>query len=205
MASGAIVLDDVRDSGGLRLLENRFGTLVSDSVSVVGLDGDDVYVIGNEFGDLPADLRLLKLDRIVQFVNNVVADVDLGPFLFDAATTVRVSGNQFACDCDPRHISVLKFNEVFPGLLPDTDGRLSRLLIDNSCIQPNNATLADYKKLLIDEVVCKGLKKATGNYTQDQPPTPSGDHPVVVSSARHAATVPAVAVAAVAVLSYAAW
>lgn len=160
LASGSIVVDDTKGNGGFRLSGNRLGDMVGDSVSVLqsesGSSGGDLYVEGNEFRTLPADMQLLKSERPVEFRDNLVANVDLGPFLFGIGPTIHVAGNRFVCDCDPRRISVLKLNQVFPGLLPDADNRLARLLADNHCQQPADTTLSGYRDLLIKEIVCKG-------------------------------------------------
>lgn len=165
LASGAVVVDDAR--GGIRLSGNRLGAMAGDSVSAVRLDGDAaVHVSGNAFHVLPADMQLLRSERPAEFVGNDVDSVDLGPFLFGLGAAVRASENRFTCDCDPRRISVLKLNQVFPGLLqPDDDSRFARLLADNYCREPANTTLASYRDLLVREIVCKGT-----NVTAVQPP-----------------------------------
>lgn len=160
LASGSIVVDDTKSTGGVRLFGNRLGDMVGDSVSVFQSEGTsgggDVYVEGNEFRTLPADLQLLKSELPVEFRDNLVANVDLGPFLFGVGPTIHVTDNRFVCDCDPRHISVFKLNQVFPGLLPEADNRLTRLLAANHCQQPADTTLSGYRDLLIKEAVCKG-------------------------------------------------
>ncbi|XP_022170582.1 uncharacterized protein LOC111033933 [Myzus persicae] len=173
LASGAVVVDDAR--GGIRLSGNRLGAITGDSVSAVRWDGDAaVHVDGNAFRTLPADLQLLRSERPAEFVGNDVDNVDLGPFLFGLGPAVRASDNRFTCDCDPRHISVLKINQVFPGLLqPDVDSRFARLLADNYCRQPANITLAGYRDLLVREIVCEGA-----NVTAVQPPqSPTAQSP----------------------------
>lgn len=202
LASGAIVVDDDGGKdiggGGVRLSGNRIGDLVGDSVSVLGSDGD-VQVDGNDFRYLPADLHLLKSERLVEFRDNTVDNVDLGPFLFDIGAAVQVSGNRFVCDCDPRRISVLKLNQVFPGLLPDADSRLSRLLAENYCQPPENTTLAGYKDLLVKEIACKGAN-LTSDIPQVPPQTSSEDNALnrgnaAVTSARYACVLVAAAIA----------
>jgi len=197
MASGALVVDDGK--GGVTLSGNRLGDLVGDSVSVAGTDGD-VRVDGNEFRDLPADMQLLKsAERPVEFRDNAVANVDLGPFLFDVGAAVRVVGNRFACDCDPRRTSVLKIDQVFPGLLPGADGRLSRLLAENYCQRPDNTTLAGYRDLLVTGVACEGANLTTGRPRDpSQATSDAADRPGNAASVRRAAVV---LVAAVAVAS----
>ncbi|XP_060854332.1 uncharacterized protein LOC132932124 [Rhopalosiphum padi] len=170
LASGAVVVDDARR--GVRLSHNRLGSMAGDSVSAVQWDGDSaVYVGGNEFRTLPADMQLLRSERPAEFVGNNVESVDLGPFLFGLGPAVRAADNLFTCDCDPRRISVLKLNQVFPGLLqPDVDSRFASLLADNYCRQPANTTLAGYRDLLVREIVCEGA-----NVTAIQPPqSPTG-------------------------------
>jgi len=173
LASGAVVVDDAR--GGIRLSGNRLGEMAGDSVSAVRWDGDAaVHVDGNAFRTLPADMQLLRSERPAEFVGNDVDNVDLGPFLFGLGAAVRASGNRFTCDCDPRRISVLKLNQVFPGLLqPDTDSRFALLLADNYCRQPANTTLAGYRDLLVREIACEGA-----NVTAVQPPkSPTAQSP----------------------------
>ncbi|VVC31367.1 Leucine-rich repeat domain, L domain-like [Cinara cedri] len=170
MTSGAVVVDDSKSS--IRLSANRFASMVNDSVSVLQPDGPTVYVDGNKFLTLPADLQLFKSERAVEFRDNEVENVDLGRFLFDIDAGVRVTGNRFVCDCDPRRISVLKINQVFPDLMPDADSRLSQLLTDNYCLKFENTTLADYRDLLVKEIACKGTTVTTvQSPTSSQPPS----------------------------------
>ncbi|CAI6361363.1 unnamed protein product [Macrosiphum euphorbiae] len=168
LASGAVVVDNAR--GSIRLSGNRLGGMTGDSLSAVRWDGDgNVQVDGNLFRTLPADMQLLRSERPTEFVGNEVDSVDLSPFLFGLGPVVRATDNRFTCDCDPRRISVLKLNQVFPGLLqPDTDSRFARLLADNYCRQPANTTLAGYRDLLVREIACKGA-----NLTVVQPPQSS--------------------------------
>lgn len=166
LASGAVVVDDARR--GVRLSGNRLGSMAGDSLSAMQWDGGDaaVRVDENEFRTLPADMQLLRSERPADFVGNHVDNVDLGPFLFGLGPAVRAADNLFTCDCDPRRISVLKLNKVFPGLLqPDVDTRFAGLLADNYCRQPANTTLAGYRDLLVREIVCEGA-----NVTAIQPP-----------------------------------
>lgn len=187
---GAVVVDDAK--GGVWLTGNRLGAMRGDSVSVIGSDAD-VRVDGNTFDSLPADLGLLRPEqqqqqqhpqqqqqqpqqRSVEFVDNAIGDVDLSPFLFGVGPDVRVAGNRFPCDCDPRRISVLKFNQVFPGLMPDADSRIAGLLSENYCLDDGRrgnataavVTLAGYRDLLVKETACKGA----GAATTVQPPAP---------------------------------
>lgn len=200
MASGALVVDDGK--GGVTLVGNRLGELVGDSMSVSGSDGH-VHVDNNEFRDLPADMQLLKsAEWPVEFRDNTVANVDLGPFLFDVGAAVRVTGNRFACDCDPRRTSVLKIDQVFPGLLPGADGRLSRFLAENYCQLPDNTTLAGYRDLLVAGVACEGANLTTGRpWAPSQTPSYAADRPGNAASVRRAAVV-LVAVVAVASAVY---
>lgn len=172
LASGAITADSAALLSG-----NRFDAMVGDSVSVTTAlvggpsDGGDavVYVAGNRFRTLPEDLQLFRSDRPVEFRVNSVENVDLAPFLFGVGPTVNVTDNLFACDCDPRRISVLKLNQVFPGLLPETDDRLSQLLANNYCSEPaTNTTLAGYRDLLVKGIACKGA-----NITAASSPSPT--------------------------------
>lgn len=173
LASGAVVVDDAKS--GVRLSANRLGSVAGDSVTILRPDGPDVYVDGNRFRTLPADLQLFKSERAVEFRDNVVDNVDLGPFLFDVGPGVRVAGNRFVCDCDPRRISVLKINQVFPGLVPDADNRLSQLLTENYCVNPENITLAGYRDLLVKEIACKGTTVTTAQSpTSSQQPSGNG-------------------------------
>lgn len=183
LQSGAVVVDDVKGSG-VRLSGNRLGAVVGDSVSMLrSPDGGDVLMDGNEFRTLPADMQLFKSERPVEFRDNVIENVDLGPFLFGVGPTVRVFRNRFVCDCDPRRISVLKIDQVFPGLLPDMDSRLSRLLSDNYCRHPvtngtaatADTTLEGYRDLLIKEVVCEGTNVTTSKPAAGQPEQPFWD------------------------------
>jgi len=173
LATGAVVVENAH--GGIRLSGNRLGAMVGDSLSAIRMDGDAaVYVDGNAFRTLPADMQLLRSERPAEFVGNDVDNVDLGPFLFGLGAAVRASDNRFTCDCDPRHISVLKINQVFPGLLqPDVDSRFARLMADNYCRLPANTTLAGYRDLLVREIVCEGA-----NVTAVQPPqSPTAQSP----------------------------
>lgn len=180
LASGAVAVNDAR--GGIRISGNRLGAMVGDSVSAVRRDGDAaVLVDGNAFRALPADMQLLRSDdRLTEFADNSVDNVDLGPFLFGLGAGVRATGNRFTCDCDPRSISVLKLNQVFPGLMqPDTDIRFAVLLADNHCRQPANTTLAGYRDLLVRELACKGANVAAtasdqSPADQPQPPVDNG-------------------------------
>lgn len=184
LASGSIVVDDTKGAGGVRLSGNRLGDMVGDSVSVLsegGSSGGDVYVESNEFRTLPADMQLLKSERPVEFRDNLVANVDLGPFLFGVGPTIHVADNRFVCDCDPRRISVLKLNQVFPGLLPEADNRLTRLLADNHCQQPADTTLSGYRDLLIKEVVCKGTNLTVATST----PLPTAQQPSKDTTVNH--------------------
>ncbi|XP_050429257.1 uncharacterized protein LOC126838676 [Adelges cooleyi] len=170
--AGSVIVEDAKD---IRLSGNRLGnvSLVGDSLSVVrsppaGAGASTIMVDSNEFMTLPADLQLFKTDRSVSFINNVVRDVDLGPFLFGVGPNVRVSNNQFECDCDSRRISVLKLNQVFPGLLPEADdSRFAGLLVDNYCKRPNDMSLAGYRDELVAGKACPGTTLPTA------PPTPS--------------------------------
>ncbi|XP_025423979.1 uncharacterized protein LOC112693218 [Sipha flava] len=175
LAANAVVADEARDV--VRLSGNRLGAMVGNSVIVLQSDGGDVIVDGNAFRTLPADMQPLKLDRSVEFRDNSVDNVDLSPFLFGLGAGVRVAGNRFVCDCDQRRISVLKMDQVFPGLLSDADNRMDQLLADNGCQQPANTTLAGYRDMLIGQTVCKGATAAvTGpSSTTDRPaPTANG-------------------------------
>lgn len=158
LASGSVTVDGAK---GVRLTGNKLGgvAVAGDSVTVQG--SGEVYVDGNEFRSLPADLQLIKSDRPVTFRDNVVDDVDLGPFLFNVGPAVRVSGNRFECDCDPRRISVLKLNQVFPGLLSEADTRFADMLTENFCQKPEHMTLAGYRDQLIKEIACEGTNVTT--------------------------------------------
>lgn len=178
LAAGAIQVDDPKGTGGIRLSGNRFGAMAGDSVTSTAPARPDagdasvaVRVDGNRFRALPADLQLFKSERPVEFHDNAVENVDLGRFLFGVGPAVRVSSNRFECDCDPRRISVLKLNQVFPGLLPDADSRFARLLADNSCREPADTTLAGYKELLVKEIACKGSNVTAAPPNPPQTPT----------------------------------
>lgn len=200
LASGAVVVDDAKSS--VRLSTNRFGSVVGDSITILRPDGPDVYVDGNRFRTLPTDLQLFKSERAVEFRYNVVENLDLGPFLFDVGPGVRVTGNRFVCDCDPRRISVLKINQVFPGLVPDADNRLSQLLAENSCINPQNITLAGYRELLVKEIACKGTTVTTAQSpTSSQQPSTDGSD--VTLGNRAAAAAPYATVLSAAAVSFA--
>lgn len=183
LASDAVVVDDAM--GSVRLSGNRFDVISGDSITVLRSDGS-VDLDENEFRTLPSDMQLLKSERIVEFRQNVVENVDLGPFLFGVGPTVHVSGNRFVCDCDPRRISVLKLNQVFPGLLPDADSRFNQLLSENYCQQPEDTTLANYRDLLVKESVCKGTNVTTASPPPNQ--HPSSSDPVLNRGNREIAT-----------------
>lgn len=159
LAAGALVAEDAH--AGFRLSGNRLGSMVGNSVSVLRSDGGDVIVDGNAFRTLPADMQPLKSDRAVEFRDNSVDNVDLSPFLFGLGTGVLVAGNRFVCDCDQRRISVLKMDQVFPGLLSDADNRMDKLLANNHCQQPDNTTLAGYRDMLVNKLVCKDATAVT--------------------------------------------
>lgn len=175
LAGGALVVDDARD--GVRLSGNRLGAMVANSVSVVQRTdggGGDVVVDGNAFRTLPADVQPLKSDGPVVFRDNSVDNVDLSPFLFGLGAGARVSGNRFVCDCDQRRISVLKMDQVFPGLLTDADNRIDQLLADNRCQEPANTTLAGYRDMLVAKSVCKDATAvAAAPPASTVPPPPS--------------------------------
>ncbi|CAH1726282.1 unnamed protein product [Aphis gossypii] len=206
LASGAVVVDDARR--GVRLSGNRLGSMVGDSLSAMQWDGGDasVRVDGNEFLALPADMQLLRSERPADFVANYVDNVDLGPFLFGLGPAVRAAGNLFTCDCDPRRISVLKLNKVFPGLLqPDVDTRFAGLLADNYCRQPANTTLAGYRDLLVREIVCEGANVTAVQPSPESPtghPQPSGGDTAAQNRGNAVATAAAYASAAAVVTSF---
>lgn len=165
----------VEAAASIRLSDNQFGAMVGDSVTVLRSDASgDLYVDGNDFQTLPADMQLFKSERAVEFRDNDIENVDLGPFLFSVGQTVHVFNNRFLCDCDPRRISVLKINQVFPGLLPDADSRMAQLLADNQCRQPADTTLAGYRDMLVKEIVCEGTEVTTALPPVTQQP-PSKD------------------------------
>lgn len=200
LAAAAIAADDAVVLSG-----NRFGAMAGDSVTVAGTAaGPVVRMDGNRFRALPADLQPFRSERTVEFRDNAVDNVDLGPFLLGAGPAVRVTGNRFACDCDPRRISVLKLNQVFPGLLPDADGgRFGRLLTDNGCAEPAGTTLAGYQDMLVKEVACKGAN-VTAVPTPSAPAKDAaadrGNHAAGTSAATaNGATAAAVTAVAVAV------
>ncbi|XP_050534564.1 uncharacterized protein LOC126901810 [Daktulosphaira vitifoliae] len=172
--SGSIIVEEGRE---INLSGNKFNnvSLVGDSVTISrsrNFGDGNVTIDGNEFFSLPADLQIFKTDRHVTFANNIVHDVDLGPFLFGVGPTVRVSGNRFECDCDSRRTSVLKLNQVFPGLLSD-DSYFTVLLAENNCKQPASMTLAGYRDELIAGKTCPGTSLPTAEPTTPPMPTDS--------------------------------
>lgn len=173
LAAGAVTANG---SKIVRLSGNRLGAVSAAGDSVTAHGPAEVSVDGNQFRALPADLQLLKTDApATAFRDNAVTDVDLGPFLFGVGPAVRVSGNRFECDCDPRRVSVLKLNQVFPGLLPEADnGRFDALLADNYCRKPAALTLAGYRDQLIKEIACEGTNVTAAVITPRAPPLKDG-------------------------------
>lgn len=170
--------------GMARLSGNRFDAMVGDSVLVAnasadvdGEDGAAVHVTGNRFRTLPTDFQLSMSERPVVFCNNAVENLDLPPFLYGVRPAVNVTGNRlFACDCDPRRISMLKPNQLVQGMGPDADDQLSQLLANNYCTEPSaNTTLAAYREQLIKGTACEGTYLATASSPASSPPADSRD------------------------------
>ncbi|XP_065214469.1 uncharacterized protein LOC135841438 [Planococcus citri] len=116
-----------------------------------------INIVYNDFESLPSLLLKnveLTNDKKINFMNNLIHDVDLGGFILNSRLDkIYFVKNKIMCDCTPRKTSILKVKEVFPGLLND-ETNFDAIIEHNSCKNYNGMHLSEFRRKFLARILC---------------------------------------------------
>lgn len=165
-------MEIIRENGlnvsanSINIISNRFGTLLNDTAFV--FSSNYVQIKFNEFNFLPNNiLNSIVTSNKVNFLNNIIFDVDLGGFLLNLDLSyVNIKYNKILCNCAPNKVSFLKLNYNFPGIQISNE---TDIILDNFCLTFDQISLYLFKEYLVNGTMCSGevkLNETLGDSTE---------------------------------------
>lgn len=140
---------------GVDIINSTFGSIISPES--FKFRSNKINIIENEFKSLPSSLLRdvhVTNDKKINFVGNIIHDIDLGGFLLYSKTNkLNFSKNKIICDCTPRKTSILRLRELFPGLLTN-ETNFDAIIENNSCKNYNGIHLSEFKRTFLSGLIC---------------------------------------------------
>lgn len=150
------------------IIRSTFGAVISPES--FRFKSNKINIVYNEFKSLPSfllrDVELTN-DKKINFMNNLIHDVDLGGFILNSRLDkINFVKNKIMCDCTPRKTSILKVKEVFPGLL-NNETNFDAIIEHNSCKNYNGIHLSEFKRKFLGRTLCNetDTKESQSSFT----------------------------------------